>query len=234
MTTTCRRRAERSAPPDSQEDTGRMDDLRRRGIDITEDEAAEDPTADAVDETADQDPPTTSHVEAEAQPQTVEELQAEVERLRAELADEHDRYLRAVAELQNYRRRVTREQQEKARYAGQDVLEQILPVMDNLQRILEHEEAAGSEEFGRGVRLVVEEFFRVLDRVGVTVIDCAGEQFDPSLHEAVAVAETVEAPAGTVVAVDSPGYCLHDRCLRPARVVVATAPGGPQGTDSAS
>lgn len=211
-----------------------MDDTRGTPIEITEGDAAAEPTADDADAGAGPVAQEDTPGGADPVPQTIEELQAEVERLRAELAEAHDRHLRAVAELQNYRRRVTREQQEKARYAGQDVLEQILPVMDNLQRILEHEEAAGSEEFGRGVRLVVEEFFRVLDRVGVTVIDCAGEQFDPSLHEAVAVAETVEAPAGTVVAVDSPGYCLHDRCLRPARVVVATAPGGPQGTDSAS
>jgi len=158
----------------------------------------------------------------------VAELQAEVERLQAAVAEEHDRHLRAVAELQNYRRRVMREQQESARYAGRDVLSRMLPVMDNLQRVLEHEADAGSEEFVRGVRLVVDEFFRVLGQVGVSVIDCEGEQFDPSLHEAVAQVDTQEAPEGTVVAVDTPGYCLHDRCLRPARVVVARRPEGPE------
>ncbi len=210
-----------------------MDESRgkRIKINVDGDDTGADGAADAVDETK---ASPTEQAPEQVEPQTVEELQAEIERLRAELAEEHERYLRAVAELQNYRRRVTREQQEKARYAGQDVLEQILPVMDNLRRILEHEEAAGSDEFARGVRLVIEEFFRVLDRMGVTVIDSAGEQFDPAVHEAVAMAETVEAPEGTVVAVDSPGYRLHDRCLRPARVVVATAPGDPQGEDSAS
>lgn len=152
---------------------------------------------------------------------TVEELRAEVERLRQELAEEHDRHLRAVAELQNYRRRTAREQQERQKYAGQSVLSAILPVMDNLRRVLEHQAEAGTEDFAKGVEMTVEEFFRVLSQFGVTVIDCEGEPFDPALHEAVARAETSEVPEGTVVAVDTPGYCLHDRCLRPARVVVA-------------
>jgi len=164
-------------------------------------------------------------------PQTVEELQAEVEGLRAELAAEHDRHLRALAELRNFRKRVTREQQERARYAGQDVLEQILPVMDNLKLVLDHEAEAGDDEFARGVRLVVEQFFRVLGQVGVTVIDGEGEAFDPAMHEAVARVATDGVAEGTVVAVDTPGYCLHDRCIRPARVVVA---GGPQQSESAS
>jgi molecular chaperone GrpE len=213
-----------------------MDKRRGKHIKVNVGDTGADVAADAVDKTeappTDQAPATSgTEVPEQVEARPIEELQAEIERLRAELAEEHERYLRAVAELQNYRRRVTREQQEKARYAGQDVLEQILPVMDNLRRILEHEEAAGSDEFARGVRLVIEEFFRVLDQMGVTVIDRAGEQFDPAVHEAVARAETAEAPEGTVVAVDSPGYRLHDRCLRPARVVVATAPNDAQDED---
>ena len=151
----------------------------------------------------------------------VDELRSEIGRLKRELEEEHDRHLRAVAELQNYRRRVSRESREQSRYAGQEVLSRILPVMDNLQRVLEHEAESGTEDFAIGVRMTVEEFFRVLDQLGVTVIDCAGESFDPAMHDAVARIETDEVPAGTIVDVDTPGYCLHDRCLRPARVVVA-------------
>jgi len=202
-----------------------MDDamMRRipvRGDDEPEAESApeDDPQAEAAGE------PQAEAAPAEDAPRTVQELQAEVERLREELAAEHDRHLRAVAELQNFRKRITREQQERAHYAGQDVLEQILPVMDNLKLVLEHEAEAGDDEFARGVRLVVEQFFRVLEQMGVTVIDCEGEAFDPGMHEAVARVPTGEVPEGTVVAVDTPGYCLHDRCIRPARVVVAGAP----------
>lgn len=178
-------------------------------------------TADDEVETADtqvDDP--TSEDESGSQP-SVEDLRAEIERLEAELAEERDRHLRAVADLQNYRRRTTREQQERQRYAGQSVLSAILPVMDNLKRVLQHQEQAGTDEFARGVEMTVEEFFRVLAGLGVTVIGSRGEPFDPNLHEAVATVDATEAAPGTVAAVDTPGYCLHDRCIRPARVVVA-------------
>lgn len=152
---------------------------------------------------------------------SVEELRARIEELESELATEHDRHLRAVAELQNYKKRTAREQRDKQKYAGQSVLSAILPVMDNLRRVLQHQAEAGTEDFARGVEMTVEEFFRVLSQFGVTVIDCEGEAFDPNMHEAVARVETDEVAEGTVIAVDTPGYCLHDRCLRPARVVVA-------------
>jgi molecular chaperone GrpE len=170
-------------------------------------------------ENQDEDPQETP--DAPATDQSVEELQAEIERLQAEVAQERDRHLRAVAEMQNFRKRTARENQDRQRYAGQSVLSAILPVMDNLTRVLEHQEAAGTEEFAKGVQLTVEEFFRVLASLGVTVVGSEGETFDPNVHEAVARVEGSDVPEGTVVAVDTPGYCLHDRCIRPARVVVA-------------
>jgi len=170
-------------------------------------------------ENQDEDPQQTP--DAPATDQSVEELQAEIERLQAEVAQERDRHLRAVAEMQNFRKRTARENKDRQRYAGQSVLSAILPVMDNLTRVLEHQEAAGTEEFAKGVQLTVEEFFRVLASLGVTVVGSEGETFDPNVHEAVARVEGSDVPEGTVVAVDTPGYCLHDRCIRPARVVVA-------------
>lgn len=170
-------------------------------------------------ENQDEDPQRTP--DAPATDQSVEELQAEIERLQAEVAQERDRHLRAVAEMQNFRKRTARENQDRQRYAGQSVLSAILPVMDNLTRVLEHQEAAGTEEFAKGVQMTVDEFFRVLASLGVTVVGSEGETFDPNVHEAVARVEGSDVPEGTVVAVDTPGYCLHDRCIRPARVVVA-------------
>ena len=170
-------------------------------------------------ENQDEDPQQTP--DAPATDQSVEELQAEIERLQAEVAQERDRHLRAVAEMQNFRKRTARENKDRQRYAGQSVLSAILPVMDNLTRVLEHQEAAGTEEFAKGVQMTVDEFFRVLASLGVTVVGSEGETFDPNVHEAVARVEGSDVPEGTVVAVDTPGYCLHDRCIRPARVVVA-------------
>jgi len=167
------------------------------------------------------DEPTGTEQSAEAEEPEAPAEQGAIEELEAALAEEHDRHLRAVAELQNFRKRTTREQREKQKYAGQSIFSSILPVMDNLRRVLQHQAEAGTEDFAKGVEMTVEEFFRVLGQFGVTVIDCKGEPFDPTMHEAVARVETGEVPEGTVVEVDTPGYCLHDRCLRPARVVVA-------------
>jgi molecular chaperone GrpE len=175
--------------------------------------------------------PVTEDETSEEELETVEELRAEVERLSQALEEEHDRHLRAVAELRNFKKRTAREKRERQQYAGQSVLSAILPVMDNLRRVLEHQTEAGTEDFAKGVEMTVEEFFRVLSQFGVTIIDCEGEAFDPDMHEAVARVETEEVPDGTVIAVDTPGYCLHDRCLRPARVVVAAAE-GPAETES--
>lgn len=190
-----------------------------RKIDIQ----GEDNTAEENLEDAPQEAP-------EGDSATVEELRATIGELEAALAQKHDLHLRAVAELHNYRKRVAREQRDRQQYAGQSVLSAILPVMDNLRRVIEHQAEAGTEDFARGVEMTVEEFFRLLSQFGVTIIDCEGEAFDPDMHEAVARVETGNVPEGTVVAVDTPGYCLHDRCLRPARVVVAV--GGPAEGES--
>jgi len=159
-----------------------------------------------------------------APPAGQEDPRLELERLRGALAEAEDKHLRALAELQNYKRRSQREQAQRLQYANQELLSQVIPVMDNLQRALDHQVHAGSEEFARGVELVVQQFHEMLLSFGVEPVQAAGQLFDPQVHEAVAQVETGEVPEGTVLEVDTPGYCLHDRCLRPAKVVVAKAP----------
>ncbi len=197
-------------------------------------EASEAPSDDEREreDAVEADAEDTDSDDQEEEDVTIKELQAEIKRLEEALEEEHDRHLRAVAELQNFKRRTAREQQQKQKYAGQSVISEILPVMDNLRRVLEHQAEGDTEDFAKGVEMTVEEFFRVLEQLGVTVIECEGEPFDPDMHEAVARVETEEVPEGTVVAVDTPGYCLHDRCLRPARVVVAAE--GPSEDDEQS
>lgn len=159
-----------------------------------------------------------------APPAGEEDARLELERLRDALAEAEDKHLRALAELQNYKRRSQREQAQRMQYANQELLSQVIPVMDNLQRALDHQAHAGSEEFARGVELVVQQFHEMLLSFGVEPVQAEGQLFDPQVHEAVAQVETGEVPEGTVLEVDTPGYCLHDRCLRPAKVVVAKAP----------
>ena len=198
------------------------DSTKRVPIDVQGDDEERETDEQAAD-AAGQEPGPTPNA---GDPPAVEAAPDEVERLRRLYDEEHDKYLRAVAELQNFRRRSTREQAQRMQYANQELLSRIIPIMDNLHRALEHQEHAGSEEFARGVELVVQQFHEMLGSFGVEPVEAHGKPFDPTVHEAVGRVETDEVPEGTVLEVDTPGYCLHDRCLRPAKVVVAAAPGG--------
>ena len=162
--------------------------------------------------------------EASGDVSPADDLRAEIERLTQLAADEHDGHLRAVAEMQNFRRRSAREQAERIQFANHQLLERILPIVDNLNRALEHRDSAGTDEFARGVEMVAQQFHEALASFGVEPVAGVGASFDPQVHEAVAQVETDEVAEGAVVAVDTPGYCLHDRCLCPAKVIVAKAP----------
>ncbi len=164
--------------------------------------------------------------EADRDDVSVDELRAEIERLTQLAADEHDKHLRAVAEMQNFRRRSAREQAERVQFANHELLARIVPIMDNLDRALEHRDGGGGDEFARGVEMVAQQLHETLTSFGVEPVAGVGTAFDPRVHEAVAQVETDEVAEGSVVAVDTPGYCLHDRCLCPAKVIVAKAPQG--------
>jgi len=144
--------------------------------------------------------------------------------LRAENADLRDRYMRTLADFENYRKRVDREKQDFFKYAMAGVLKDLLPVLDNFDRALEHAEEG--DDFHKGVSLIYKQLFDVLTRHGVRVIDEGGVHFDPNIHEAVVTEEDPSVPAHTVIAVLQKGYFLHDRLLRPALVKVAV--GGPE------
>ena len=144
--------------------------------------------------------------------------------LRAENADLRDRYMRTLADFENYRKRVDREKQDFFKYAMAGVLKDLLPVLDNFDRALEHAEEG--DDFHKGVSLIYKQLFDVLTRHGVRVIDEGGVHFDPNIHEAVVTEEDPSVPAHTVIAVLQKGYFLHDRLLRPAMVKVAV--GGPE------
>jgi molecular chaperone GrpE len=134
-----------------------------------------------------------------------------------------DSYLRLAADFDNYRKRVAREQVEWTSRANERLLNELLPVLDDLERALEaaaeHEEAKLEE----GVRLVHRELKDALDREGVAEIETEGH-FDPHVHEAL-LSQPSEAEEGSVLEVLQKGYKLGDHVLRPARVVVAAARG---------
>jgi molecular chaperone GrpE len=138
--------------------------------------------------------------------------------------DFRDRYMRTLADFENFRKRSEREKADFQRYALGSVIRDLLPVLDNFDRALEH--ADEGDEFHKGVSLIYKQLFDVLQRHGVKPITESGVRFDPNFHEAVIREEDPSVPSHTVTAVLQKGYFLHDRLLRPAMVKVAV--GGPE------
>lgn len=144
--------------------------------------------------------------------------------LEREKKENWDRYLRAAADLENFRKRQRREIDDAKLEAKGKVLKEMLPVVDNLERAIEHAtQQAGSNPIIEGVQLVLRQFMSAFERLEVTPVEAAGQPFDPNLHEAISQLES-DAPPGTVVQVLQRGYRSGDRLLRPALVVVAKAP----------
>lgn len=141
--------------------------------------------------------------------------------LRAELAELKDRWVRERAELENFKRRATREKQDALRFGSENLLKDLLPVIDNLHRALAH--AKSDDPIVTGVQLVLRGFDDVFERHGVKVVPARGETFDPNRHEAISHVES-DAPANTVIDEHQRGYVLHDRLLRPALVTVGKGP----------
>lgn len=145
----------------------------------------------------------------------------------ADTTDWRDRYMRAIADFDNYRKRADREKQDFFKYALADTVRDMLPVLDNFDRALEHAEQG--DEFHRGVSMIYKQLFDVLKKHGLREIDEANVRFDPNIHEGVVRHEDPSVPSHTVVEILQKGYFLHDRLLRPAMVKVAV--GGPESQD---
>ncbi len=141
-----------------------------------------------------------------------------------EMRDVRDRYMRTLADFENYRKRADREKADFFKYALAGTIKDLLPVLDNFDRALEHAEEG--DDFHKGVLLIYKQLFDVLQKHGLKPIDQAGVRFDPNIHEAVVTEEDSSVPSHTVKAILQKGYFLHDRLLRPAMVKVAV--GGPE------
>jgi molecular chaperone GrpE len=151
--------------------------------------------------------------------------------LEAELAEQKDRLLRALAETENVRRRAHREREDASKYAVTGFAKDLLSVADNLRRALDSlPETEVRDERTRslmaGVAATERELLSVFERHGIRRIDPKDEPFDHNLHQAIFEVEREDQPSGAVIEVLQPGYVLHDRLLRPAMVGVAK--GGPK------
>jgi molecular chaperone GrpE len=142
--------------------------------------------------------------------------------LQQQVDENHNRYLRAQADFDNFRRRTLKEKEELAQYASLKLVGQLLPVLDNFQRALQTGgEGAESGSFAKGVDMIYRQLSQVLEAEGLKPMEVVGQPFDPELHQAIMQVESEEYEAGTVVEVIQPGYRLKDKVIRPAMVKVS-------------
>jgi molecular chaperone GrpE len=154
-----------------------------------------------------------------------ETLRRQLEAKELEAKENHDRLLRQAAELENYKKRMAREKADSIRYANESLVKDLLPVLDNLERALEHAKGGGNgKPLLEGIDMVLKSFLESLAKHGVSQISAVGETFDPNKHEAIAQVASREHRPNTVVQEHDKGYYLLDRLLRPARVIVAKPP----------
>ena len=146
---------------------------------------------------------------------------AELERLTADAQEMRLLAQRKQAELENYRKRVERESAETIKYAAADLMREILPVLDNLERAINASKSGSEEQLLEGVEIIHKQFRESLTKQGLVEVEAIAAPFDPHVHEAVGRVETSEHPEGTVVEVFQKGYLYKDRLLRPSMVSVS-------------
>ncbi|MFM2356437.1 MAG: hypothetical protein RLZZ528_2173 [Pseudomonadota bacterium] len=178
--------------------------------DMKKDEIAED-QAQIGEETLDIDP-----------------VLAEIEALRTERDDFRDRFMRALADAENSRKRAEKDRQEAQQYGGSRLARDLLPVYDNLRRALDSagdEQRAAAAALIEGVELTLRELITVFTRHGMEpIVPQVGDRFDPQSHQAMFEAPLPGTRAGDIIQVMTEGFMLHDRLLRPAQVGVSSTP----------
>ena len=182
----------------------------------------EESGADRLSEKVDAEPAAPTGVEPVDLGPSVE---IEIERLESELDELRDIHLRKLAEFDNFRKRTDRERIEIKRHANEEMLRDLLPVLDNFERALEHSADSDSGAFREGVEMIAKQLWDTLERQGIEVVNPMGEVFSPEYHEAVHRVENSELEPGTIASVLAKGYLCNGRLIRPAMVgVVADGP----------
>ena len=155
----------------------------------------------------------------------IEQLEGDVAAAREEARQNQEKWLRERADLENVKKRAARERADVVKFGNERVLKDLLPIVDNLERAVEHSRTGGNgQPLVEGVALVLKSLLDVLERHGVTRVEAKGTPFDPAHHEAMAQVESGEHQPNVVIEEHQPGYRLNDRLLRPALVTIAKAP----------
>ncbi|WP_137700960.1 nucleotide exchange factor GrpE [Marimonas lutisalis] len=160
----------------------------------------------------------------------IDAAEAELDALRAERDEFKDKFMRALADAENARKRGDKMRRDAEQYGGSKLARDMLPVYDNMKRALEaatDEQRDVSAALIEGVELTMRELLNVFSRHGITIIAPeVGEKFDPNHHEAMFEAPVPGTTAGDIIQVSAEGFMLHDRLLRPAQVGVSSTPKG--------
>lgn len=150
-----------------------------------------------------------------------EDLKVKLQEMEKKSSENYDKYVRAVAELDNYKKRAVREKADAIRYGNENLLRDILPLVDNMDRAMEH--ACNSEDFNafrEGLKMLQQQLLSCLQKHGVEQIEAVGKDFDPHVHEAMLQVESKEHDESKVVGEFERGYLLNGRLLRPSKVSV--------------
>ncbi len=137
-----------------------------------------------------------------------------------ESKDNYERYLRALAELDNYKKRAARDKADIIKYGKEDLIKDILPFLDSLDRALAHSDAGDAQTFKDGIALIQDQLLCCLKKHGVERIESVGSDFDPNFHEALMQMESADHQDNQVVSEMEKGYLLNGRLIRPSRVCV--------------
>ena len=159
----------------------------------------------------------------------VSSLKTSLEQAQQEVAENLDTAQRAQAEMVNFRRRTDEDRIANAKYANSRLIANILPVLEELDLAISHTESSSeiNDSFLEGIKLIQRKLTGVLESEGVVAIEAVGLMFNPMEHEAVGTEESSEVEPGYITQILRPGFRLHDRVIRPAQVMVATAPKDP-------
>lgn len=161
---------------------------------------------------------------SEMQP-SVKDLQKRIQDLEAQVKEKENKYLYLYAEFENFKRRSIRERSDLLKFGWESLACDLLQVVDNLERAIEHVPPQTDKNLVEGLKMVLHQLNGILQKQGVETIESLKKSFDPNLHEAVG-AEKSDLPSGTIVKEHTRGYTLHGRLLRPARVLVSEGNSG--------
>ncbi len=148
-------------------------------------------------------------------------LQARVTELEAQLKEKESKYVYLYAEFENFKKRAVKDRADTLKFGWEPVARELLQVVDNLERAVEHMPAGTDANFAKGIEMVIQQFRSTLQKQGVEAVPTTQASFDPNLHEAVGQEPSQDHPQGTILKEHLKGYTLHGRLLRPARVVIS-------------